>query len=140
MSAEGCSVRTRCESFCHFLCSTDRTDRHTSSKCFCHGHDIRFDPVMHIAHHITGSAPACLDLINKKEHIVLITEFPESLHKFHGCRMDTALALYRLYHDGNGIFRAGIFKSLKIIVRCIGKSVGHGTEADLASVSRLACG
>ena len=54
--------------------------------------------------------------------------------------MDTALALYRLYHNGNGIFRAGVFKSLKIIVRCVGKSVGHGAETNLASVSRLSGG
>ena len=51
--------------------------------------------------------------------------------------MDTALALYRLYHNGNGVFRAGIFESLKVIVRCIGKSVGHWPESNLASVSRL---
>ena len=133
-------MRTRRERFCHFLCGTDRTDRHATTEGFGHGHDIRFDPVMHIAHHLTGSAPARLDLINKKKHIILITKFPESLHKFHGCRMDTALALYRLYHNGNGIFRAGVFKSLKIIVRCVGKSVSHGTKSNLASVSRLACG
>ena len=54
--------------------------------------------------------------------------------------MDTALALYGFYHDGNGIFCAGIFESFEIIVRCVGKSVSHGTKSNLASVSRLACG
>ena len=96
---------------------------------------------MHIAHHLTGSAPTCLNLINKKEHIVLITKFPKSLHKFHRCRMDTALALYRFYHDGYGVLCAGILESFKVIIGGIGKSVGHRSEAYLASVSRLSgCG
>ena len=139
MSAEGCSVRTRRECFCHFLCSTDRADRHTASKCLCHGHDIRFDPVMHIAHHLTGSAPACLDLINKKEHIVLITEFTKSLHEFHCCRMYTTLTLYRLNHDSNCVLCTCILESLKVIVRCIGETISHRSESNLASITRLTC-
>ncbi len=57
------------------------------------------------------------------------------------CRMYTAFALYRLNHDGNGVFGTCIFECLQIIVRCIGESVGHRSESNLASVARLTgCG
>ena len=68
---------------------------------------------------------------------MFITEFSQSPHKFHGCRMNTAFTLYRLYHDRNGIFGTCIFECLQVIVLCIGKSIRHRSESDLTSVIRL---
>ena len=58
--------------------------------------------------------------------------------KFLCCRMHTALALYRLDHDGDGVFGAGVLECLQIVVRRIGEAVGHRAEADLAAIARLA--
>ena len=51
----------------------------------------------------------------------------------------TAFALYRLNHDGDGVFGTCIFEGLQIIVRCVGESVGHRSESNLASITRLTC-
>ncbi len=69
---------------------------------------------------------------------MLITELPQTLQEFFRSRMYAALALYRLYHNGDGILGAGILESLQIIEGCIGKAIGHGTEADLAGITGLA--
>ena len=141
MSAKCSSVGTCRKCFCNFCCRTDCTDRHAAAKCFRHRNDIWFDSVVHIRHYCTGSAPSGLYLIDQKKHIILITEFTKSLHKFHCCRMYTAFSLYRLNHDCNGVFGTCIFKCLQIIIRCIRESVCHRSETNLASVSRLTgCG
>ena len=54
--------------------------------------------------------------------------------------MYAALALYRFYHNGNGIFRTLGLEILQIIKFRIGKSLCHGAEADLAGIVRLPCG
>ena len=137
MAAEGSSVRSRGKGFCYFSCCADCANRHSAAKTFCHGYDIRFDAVVHVRHYRTGSAPAGLYFINQKQHVVLITELPESLHELFRCRMNTAFALYRLNHDGDGVFGTCIFEGLQIIIRCVGESVGHRSESNLASVARL---
>ena len=74
------------------------------------------------------------------------TELKQEAEKFLDSRVDinTGFLNFKnkidVHHDGNGIFCAGIFESFEIIVRCVGKSVSHGTKSNLASVSRLACG
>ena len=115
MAAEGSSVRSRGKGFCYFSCCADCANRHSAAKTFCHGYDIRFDAVVHVRHYRTGSAPAGLYFINQKQHVVLITELPESLHELFRCRMNTAFALYRLNHDGDGVFGTCIFEGLQIM-------------------------
>ena len=139
MSTKGCSVRTCGKCFGNFCCCTDCTDRHSAAKCFSHGNNIRFDAIIHIRHYSTCSAPSCLYFIDQKEHIVFITEFTKSLHKFHCCRMYTTFALYRFDHDRDRIFGTCIFECLQIVVRCIGESISHWSESNLTSVSRLTC-
>ena len=112
MSTKGCSVRTCGKCFGNFCCCTDCTDRHSAAKCFSHRNDIRLDAVVHVAHYSSGSAPSCLNLINKEEHALLITELAKSLHEFRCCRMNAALALYRLNHDSDCVLCASILESL----------------------------
>ena len=139
MSAKGCSVGSRCKGFGNLFGSTDRTDGHSAAQSLGHGYDIRFDTIVHIGHYRTGSAPSGLYLVKQEKHTLLIAEFSQSAEEFFGSRMYTAFALYRLYHDGNGVFCAGIFESLQIIVRRIRETIGHGSETNLASVARLSC-
>ena len=103
---------TRCKCLCNFLGCTDGADWHAAAECLSHGDDIRLNAIVHIAHDLAGSAPTGLNLINQKKHSVFIAELAKSSHKFLCCRMDTALALYWLNHDGDGVFRAGILKGL----------------------------
>ena len=139
MSAKSCSMGSCCKSFGNLFGSTDGTDRHAAAQSLGHGYDIRFDTIVHIGHYRTGSAPSGLYLIKKKKHSLLITEFSQSAEEFFCSRMYTAFALYRLYHDGNGVLCTGIFECFQIIVRRIGETVGHGSETNLASVARLSC-
>ena len=139
MSAECSSMGTCCESFCNLCCCTDGTDWHSTAQSLCHRYDIRFDTIIHIGHNSTCSAPSCLYFIDQKKHIVLITEFTKSLHEFHCCRMYATLALYRLNHNGNCVLCTCILESLKVIVRCIGETISHRSESNLASIPRLTC-
>ena len=52
--------------------------------------------------------------------------------------MYAALALYRLDHDGDGVFGAGVLECLQVVIRRVGEAVGHRAEAYLAAVARLA--
>ena len=49
------------------------------------------------------------------------------------------LALYRLNHNGNCVLCTCILESLKVIVRCIGETISHRSESNLASITRLTC-
>ena len=141
VSAKGGAVGAGGECFRNFFCGTDGADRHAASQCLRHGDDVWLDAVIHVGHQCTGSAPAGLNLIQEKQEMVLIAVFPEPGHEFFCGRIHTAFALYRLDHDGNGVFRTCIDEGLKVIESGIGETGFHRTEALLTGVVRLpGCG
>ena len=137
MSAKGRTVGTGAESLSDFVSCTDRTDRHTTAKCLCHGNDVGLDAIVHEGHPVTGPAPACLYLIEQQEQSILVAELTKPCHKFRSCRIHTTLALHRLDHDGDGVFIAGSLECFQIVVWCIGKSRCHITKSYLTSIIRL---
>ena len=137
MTAVCGSVRARCKCLCHLSRCTDCSDRHAAAHCFCHGNDIRLYTIIHIRHHRTGSAPSCLNLIQQKKNALLITELTKSCHELRCCRIDTALALYRLDHDTDRVIGYSRLEGVQIIVLRICKSGSHITKTDLAGIVRL---
>ena len=53
--------------------------------------------------------------------------------------MHASFALYRLYHDGDGIFCTRLLKGFQIVEGCIAESGGHIPKAFLACIVRLSC-
>ena len=95
---------------------------------------------MHVAHHTAGAAPAGLDFVQQKQHALFVTQLAQTTQEFRGSRMNAAFALYRLDHNRNGVFGAGVAEGFQIVVIGVGKAGGHIAKADLAGVIRLAGG
>ncbi len=140
MPAKGRAVTAWSERFCDFLSRHDRTYGHPSAQGLGHGHDIRLNAVIHIAHRLPGSHPSGLHFIQQKEDAFFFREFPQPLQKLLRGGVNTAFTLHRLHHNGNRVVIHCILEGLQVIVVCIDKSIRHGTKPDLAAIVRLSCG
>src|SRR5207302_8808993 len=61
------------------------------------------------------TAHACLYFVTDQYQILLIAPCTQSLQKFLATGPDTALSLYRLDQDGNGLFASSLFYCLQIV-------------------------
>ena len=64
ISTISCSVITGCQRFiCHLLSHKKCTHRHTTAKCFCNSHNIRFHTIILPCKHCTGTSHTTLNFI-----------------------------------------------------------------------------
>ena len=116
---------------------THRPYRHTAAHRFRHSHDVRFDPVVHKGHDLAGAAPACLDFVDQKQHVLFPAKLGYSVYKILRPWAYTAFALNEFQHNTDRIVRYKVSEGVEVAEVCVRKSRKHRTKADLTRVMRL---